>query len=275
MLNSLGRGDSASRPRARILTKPVWALFFTNIFLFSSLNLLLTTMPLYLQDRGMSEGQIGFIFGGFYVACILMRLISGKFSRRLGEIRVLWIGLALTTLGNFLFLAFDSFINYFATRLLFGAGFGLATTLIISLASKIIPSHKLAEGLGYLAMGASLALAGGPMAGIKLNEIYGFKITMICVVTGLFLALLVTLTLRQKYFQINYVIPKAEKTKFSLPGKEITVPAFLTFLLGASCCGIFTYLVLYFDEMRLNGAGYFFLIATIGIVITRLLGGRI
>ncbi|MDR1164508.1 MAG: MFS transporter [Deltaproteobacteria bacterium] len=260
-----------------IWTRPFVTLFVTNFFLFSGFNMLLATMPIYLQGRGVSESRIGLIFWGYYVACIFARTVAGRLSQKWGELRALWFGLALAGLANAFFLAYDNFANYFLTRVLNGVGFGLASPLLIGIASKIIPARRLAEGLGYLALGAALSLAAGPLVGIKLAETFGFKINLLTVVGSLFLALAATLTLAKAKIPLTLraAAPSRSARARFFPNKEVLALAFLMLLLGGGTCGIFTYLALYLDELKISGVGYFFLVAFFGIIVTRVAGGRI
>jgi predicted MFS family arabinose efflux permease len=249
------------------------------------MNMLLATMPVHFKDHGMTEAMIGIIFGAFFASSICSRLKTGRLSARLGELGLLKGALLTAALGNALMLSGDSFPVYLLTRLVNGAGIGAATTLMISLASKIIPASRLAEGLGRLALGASLALAFGPLLGLRVAGSCGFPVLLASTCLLLTFAFLAVATRTPPDFASEdggagapreAGAPAAPASRGAgLPGREILYPAFLVLLLGAACCGIFTYLVLYLDELGIDGAGTFFFIATLGIVVTRLAGGRI
>ncbi|MDR1041727.1 MAG: MFS transporter [Deltaproteobacteria bacterium] len=280
-----GCGQAASGKIVTGVGRSLWSgafltLFCINVCLFGSMNMLLATMPIHFQDHGMSEGMIGFIFGAFYASSISSRLLTGRLAGRLGELGLLKAAVLTAALGNGLMLSGDGFWVYLVTRFVNGAGIGTATTLMISLASKIIPPARLAEGLGRLALGASLALAFGPFLGLKLAETCGFPMLLAATCLLLTLAFAAVTTRSSSDFpslpdtvRVPDKGPPPEGRR--LPERELVLPALLVLLLGGACCGIFTYLVLYLDELRIRGAASFFFIATMGIVITRLMGGRI
>jgi predicted MFS family arabinose efflux permease len=322
---------------------PFLTLFGINFCLFGGMNMLLATMPIHFKDHGMTEAMIGFIFGAFFASSICSRLLTGRLAKRLGELGLLKAALLTAALGNVLMLSGDLFPVYLLTRLVNGAGVGAATTLMISLASKIIPPARLAEGLGRLALGASLALAFGPFAGIKLAESCGFPVLLATTCLLLTLAFLAASTRRSSDFLVDgaaasqagapvgttgqagvgvgeacqggaagqagageacqagvgagaddpggarsgSAAPGGDGAPFEagagapaskgarLPDKELLLPSLLVLLLGGACCGIFTYLVLYLDELGIKGAAAFFFVATMGIVTTRIAGGRV
>ncbi|MDR1082199.1 MAG: MFS transporter [Deltaproteobacteria bacterium] len=259
-------------------------LFGINICLFGSMNMLLATMPIHFKDHGMTEAMIGLIFGAFFASSICSRLVTGRMASRMGELGLLKAAVLTAALGNALMLSGDVFPVYLLTRLVNGVGIGAATTLMISLASKIIPPCRLAEGLGRLALGASVALAVGPFMGIRLARSCGFPVLLAstCLLLTFAFAAVCTRT-SGDFLTADWSGAFPEKGTRSvpssggagLPEREILYPALLVLLLGAACCGIFTYLVLYLDELGIDGAGTFFFIATLGIVVTRLAGGRI
>ncbi|MDR2613610.1 MAG: MFS transporter [Deltaproteobacteria bacterium] len=270
-----GRGVAPALWSAAFLT-----LFGINVCLFGSMNMLLATMPVHFRDHGMTEALIGFIFGAFYVSSIASRLMTGRLAWRLGELPLLKAALLTAALGNALMLAWDGFPVYLLTRAVNGAGVGAATTLMISLASKIIPPLRLAEGLGRLALGASLALAFGPLLGLKLAERLGFPATLAATCLLLAAGFAAASSLAPADFPGSGVgahgaAPAPGGRGRRLPERELLMPAILILLLGGACCGIFTYLVLYLDEAGIQGAAAFFFVATLGIVATRLVGGRI
>lgn len=59
-------------------------------------------------------------------------------------------------------------------RILYGAGFGLTSTIFPSMASYTLPVHRLGEGMGYFGFSSSLAMVIGPVAGLWLLHEQGF-----------------------------------------------------------------------------------------------------
>ncbi|MDR3154100.1 MAG: MFS transporter [Deltaproteobacteria bacterium] len=340
--DSRGRQEAERGKTASLWSGSFLILFGINVCLFGSMNMLLATMPIRFQDNGMSEGMIGLIFGGFYAACISARIATGSLAAGLGELRLLKAALLMAALGNALMLLNDSFASYFLSRIVNGAGIGAATTLMISLASKIIPGGRLAEGLGRLALGATVALAFGPLLGLKGAALFGFPVLLAGSALALSAGFAAAAALDPAAFREagrnscpasglaagqgaapapgqeagrapeqaagrasareagrasgpeagrpsvqgsglgpsrsgdeGAAPPEKPRRGFRLPDREMALPALLFILLGGAVGGIFTFLVLYLDERGLGDAGTFFLVATLGMVSTRLFGGRL
>jgi MFS family permease len=256
-----------------LFTRAFITLFFMNFTVFMGLDMMLAPMPLYLQDNMMTEAQIGVIFGGVYLASIFIRFWAG---RLVTVVKPLWLlrgAFICTALGNAVFLLVDHFFNYFGSRVIFGLGLGLSSTMVVTLTSSIIPPRRMGEGLSFLALGASIALTVGPLIGITMLERYGFVVVLGTVISVFVLGSVLGFTLREERFPVGTAFKERPPL---IPDKEVLAAAGLIFFLGMSTCGIFTYLVLYLDEISLRSiVARFFTVTACSIVLTRLFGGRI
>ena len=104
-------------------------------------------------------------------------------------------GLVLCFAGTFMFYVIPHPLFYALARLMHGAGFGLTSTLMVSMAAQVIPPRRLGDGLGYLGLGATVALAIGPLLGIWLSGAYGYKVMFTCVAFCYVAATLISLSL--------------------------------------------------------------------------------
>jgi MFS family permease len=154
--------------------------FFTflsvNLCVFMGFNMLLPTLPLFLEGAGLTEQEIGVVFGSFTVSAVTARLSAARLSGIFGAAAAARIGLFVLSAGTLAFVLRDSVPFYMAARLLQGLGAGLTSTLMVSLASQTIPPSRIGEGLGYLGLGPTVAMATGPFTGLYLAETFGFGV---------------------------------------------------------------------------------------------------
>jgi MFS family permease len=256
----------------RLFTISFMTFVVMNFCVFSALDMMLATMPLYLQENGMSEARIGVVFGGVFLASISVRFFAGRLVDFIKPLWVLRLGFLLAALGNAVFLLFDNFLNYFASRIVFGLGMGLSSTMIITLASAVIPPGRTGEGLSILALGASIALTCGPFIGIEVRDHFGFTIMLSSVIGVFLVGAALAFSQREKYFRGKFVQMRRPPL---MPGRNVAAAALLIFFLGLNNCSIFTYLVLYLDELDMAAAAKFFTVTAFAIILTRLFGGKI
>ncbi|MDR1487398.1 MAG: MFS transporter [Deltaproteobacteria bacterium] len=240
--------------------------------IFTGFNMLLPTLSLYLDAQGSTKEQIGLIFSSFALASITSRMLAARLSRRFGATNILRLGLSICFIGSFMFIIVPHPIFYALGRMMHGAGVGLTSTLTASMATQVIPPQRMAEGLGYLGLGATSALAFGPLLGLKISTVFGYNILFtsvaFCYVAGMLISLLLPrmVLASDKSTPIKgikaYIEPKA-------------IPSSVLILLyGATCCAVTAYLAIYCQEVGLPSAANFFAISTIGTVSARLFTGR-
>jgi predicted MFS family arabinose efflux permease len=258
--------------------EPLWNLTFItfiviNFFIFFGFDMLLPTLSLYLDSKGCSKEEIGLIFASFAASSVLSRLMTTRLSRWLGATRVLRCGLAICFLGSLTFFVFPHRFFYALARVLHGAGVGLTSTLMVSMAAQVIPPQRLGEGLGYLGLGATVALAVGPLAGIDLAQSLGYKVmftsvAMCSVAAGLMSLLLPFIRLSSDQ------APDPPGLKSFIETRALR-PACLIFLMGAASCSVSAYLAIYCQELGLGNAAAFFVVSTVGTVSARVCSGRV
>jgi MFS family permease len=247
---------------------------FINFCNFMGFYMLLPTMSLYLAKEGCPEGEIGLVIGSFTVFSIVFRLVSAALAKRFGAVRIVRCGLLTIAVGTLFFFLIHKTESYIAARLLQGAGFGATSTLIISIASEIIPPYRMAEGLGYMGLGNTLAMALGPLAGMFLSSGLGFEFMFSSMSLFSLLAAAVTFLLPQvKLFYMPEHITKKQKGVHS--DKRPLAPASLAIFYGMAVTSVTAYLAVYADTAKLPTAALFFLVSTTGTVVARLLTGKV
>lgn len=259
-------------------TPALWTLaflsfVFLNLFIFMGFDLLLPTLSLYLEGHGRSEAEIGRIFGTFTLSAILMRMLASTLARRLGAVWLVRLGLLGCTLAGIWYFWADTVPTGVGARFLHGAGFGLASTLITALASQIIPPARMGEGLGYLGLGTTLALALGPFMGIWLVNDFGY-LPMFLVVAAFYATGILMVSFLPK-IKLASSAPDAPKPKLVLLSRLVAGPSFLMFLVGIIMSSVSIYMALFCREAGLPYASHFFVLSAIGLLVARFTAGRI
>jgi MFS family permease len=251
-------------------TWPFKVLTILNIFIFLGFDTLLPTLTLYLESHGHSQSAIGQIFSVFIVSAILSRALAPRLVATFRPLTLIRVGLficALAVAGYYLALtAFSASVARFAH----GLGFGLTSTLVTALAAQIIPTRRMAQGLGFIGLGVILTLSIGPFIGIWLMDNMGFLTLFLTVSSFYVLGLVWTLTLPD----IKLPAPAdGSKPKPVLICFEALIPSTLMFLTGLAVSAGVVYMALYNKEIGLNYCDLFFGFSTLGIIVSRIFAG--
>lgn len=250
----------------------VWT---ANFLLYFSFMLLTPLFPLYLSETfGADKHMIGVVLSGYTLTALLIRPFSGYLVDSLPRKTVL--------LTSF-FLFFVLFIGYplagtlflFAVvRTLHGAPFGAATVSNSTVAIDVLPASRRAEGIGYYGLSNNVATAISPSIALL---IYGF--------TGNYkLLFILSILISALAFYCNYTLKLASRPVSRRP--PLSLDRFILFkawrqglciVCYAFSYGVIaTYIAIYGKEELgiTGGTGLFFMLLSIGLILSRLTGSR-
>ena len=257
----------------KLWTRGFVAFVFLNIFIFLGFDILLPTLTLFMESHGHSRDSIGRIFSLFMVAAIAMRMIAPRLVLKVKPFALVRLGLLVSGLSVVGYYFAHSAPAASLARFGHGLGFGMASTVLTSLAAQTIPPSRMAQGMGFLGLGIILTLAVGPSTGIWLMRELGFLPMFLCV-AGVYLAGLAW-TLRMPDLLIPAPPGGQPRPKLTLLSPLAMAPSLVMFMMGISISSVAIYLALYFNERHLPYTGWFFGLSTIGIVASRIFSGRI
>ena len=261
----------------RLWTRNFIFLLCSNALMFGGFHILLPTLPLYAASNGATGTQIGVITGIFGLSAIFIRFFTDFGIKRLGKKNCLFVGLAINVICTASYAVFSSVEGMIATRIFHGFGFGMTTTFYAAIASDIVPYTRRGEGMGYFGLGSTVAMALAPAAGVWLVKDYGFVAMFMVAAIGTAIALIGT-----GFCSVprDIVVPEtAQEKPNSLLSKLFErgtgFPAFLTILFGLGYGSVNTFVAMLAQEAHIANAGYFFLLGTLCVFLSRPLGGRL
>ncbi|CQR55403.1 MFS transporter [Paenibacillus riograndensis] len=261
----------------RLWTSSFITLTLCNLLLFMGLQMTLSTLPAYAEGTlQASSVQVSLVTSLFALSAIASRLFSGKAMEKGGRNLLIFLGLAVSITAVIGYYWAGSILALLLLRMLFGIGFGMASTAFPTMASDIIPIRRMGEGMGYFGLSTSLAMSAGPLIGLSLLQGPGFGSLLISTAAALVLILPLSYRLTRK-------LPAHHKEPAAPPVAEIRggtfrrlfIPCLLNFLLSVSYGGLLGFLALYGAEAHLEHIAYFFLFNAVAIVVVRPLSGKI
>ena len=248
-----------------------------NFLLFFAFYLLLPVLPMYLSEAfAASRSTAGFILSSYTITALMIRPFAGymvdTFPRK-----------PLLLICYFVFLLFFGGYLLAGTLLLFaiiraghGVAFGLLTVSNSTVAIDVMPSSRRGEGIGYYGVSNNLAMAVGPTLSLYINDAYAnfdyiFLLSMVSATIGLIAVSTIKMPYRRD--------PVPEKPPISLDRFLLLrgMPEAVTLIFYSFSYGVLsTYLAVYGkEELDIeSGAGFFFILLAIGLILSRLASGQ-
>ena len=253
-----------------------------NFTLFFAFYLLTPLLPLYLSERfDATKDVIGLVLSGYTITALLFRPFSGYFVDAFPRKRVLMICFAAFAVMFTGYLTASTLLLFTIVRTLHGGPFGALTVANSTVAIDVLPSSRRNEGIGYYGLSNNLAMAIAPTIGIFVyQQTESFELLF-------WMALLVALGgwLTDATVQLPKNKATAKATAEKRPRKLSLDRFFLLrgWLLGINmasfgfCFGVLSnYLAIYGKEAMgiTGGTGTYFMLCSLGLILSRLQGGK-
>ena len=247
-----------------------------NFALFFAFYVLTPLLPLYLSEHfGATKDVIGLVLSGYTITALLFRPFSGYFVDSFPRKTVLMICFAAFSIFFAGYLAASTLLLFTVVRTLHGGPFGALTVANSTVAIDVLPSSRRTEGIGYYGMSNNLAMAIAPTIGIfiyRWTASFELLFWIALIVACMGWAVDATVDVPTKEIQRN-------KSKLSLDRFFLL----RGWLLGVNmvafgfCFGVLSnYLAIYGKEQLgiTGGTGTYFMLCSIGLMLSRLQGGR-
>ncbi len=225
-------------------------------------------MPLFIQQMGGNESQVGLAMGAFMLSAVAFRPLVGGLLDRYGRRPFIVGGLILFTLAMYMYNWVGGIIMLMGLRILHGMTWAVSTTATITAVTDIIPSARRGEGMGWFGTSMTLAMAVGPMAGIWVAESRSYSILFLLAVALAAAALLLMAGVSLP-FQ-----PASAARRIEWFEKSVLPVAGSVFFLFVAYGGITTFVPLFAKSLQVN-SGTFFLVFAATLALSRPLSGKL
>lgn len=250
-----------------------------NFTLFFAFYVLTPLLPLYLSEHfGATKDVIGLVLSGYTITALLIRPFSGYVVDTFPRKTVLMIAFGAFAIFFAGYLAASTLLMFTIVRTLHGGPFGSVTTANATVAIDVLPSSRRTEGIGYYGLSNNLAMATAPSIGIWLYQLtdsfdFLFWLALVVACAGW----IIDSTVKLK--------PRAAAAPSAVPSRLSLDRFFLTrgWLLGLNMVAfgfsfgvLSNYLAIYGKEAMgiTGGTGTYFLLCSIGLILSRLQGSK-
>ena len=250
-----------------------------NFSLFFAFYILTPLLPIYLSEIfHATKDMIGLVLSGYTITALLFRPFSGYVVDTFPRKTVLLICYAAFAVFFAGYLAAGTLLLFTIVRTLHGGPFGALTVANSTVAIDVLPSSRRNEGIGYYGLSNNLAMAIAPTAGIFIYRwSHSFELLFWLALLIAFAGLAIDSTVRLKTKK-KTVMEIDTKTKLSLD-RFFLIRGWLlgiNMVFFGFCFGVLSnYLAIYSKEQLgiTSGTGTYFMLCSIGLILSRLQGG--
>lgn len=251
------------------LVLTIFAALSTNI----SGQVLMTALPLYVTELGIDARYAGIMTTAYALGSILFRPFVGQIVDTVGRRKTFMTGAVIVVFACSAYTIAPNFAALFCCRMVHGLGFCLTSTAAGTIAADVVPQSRLTEGLGYYGISGAIAQTAGPALGLALLPMLGIK--PVFIVTAVMALVSAVAASQIRYKENRREAAPGEKPKVKLIEKNALLPASMIFFVSFCQCSLTTFLALFGQERAIVGVGNFFLINSIGIIVSRLMAGKL
>jgi MFS family permease len=263
-------------------------LFSTGLLFWTSIAILLPTLPAYLDTIGIKQQQIGLIIGAFAIGLLATRPLMGKLADRRGRKLVILIGAAIGAIAPLGYLATTSIPLLMVVRAFHGISIAALTTAYSALVVDLAPPERRGETIGFMSLANPIGVALGPAIGGYLQVLGMFStIFWISILCGALAYLCASQLWEQPTNKAeldlvnpNAIVLKIEPSNLSvrqiLTNPALGVPALTLLLIGFPFGAVHTFIPLYIQAAQIDfNPGLFYTIAAMSSFCSRsVIGSR-
>ena len=247
-----------------------------NFTLFFAFYVLTPLLPLYLSEHfGATKDVIGLVLSGYTITALLFRPFSGYVVDSFPRKTVLMISFGAFAIFFAGYLAASTLLLFMIVRTLHGGPFGALTVANSTVAIDVLPSSRRTEGIGYYGMSNNLAMALAPTIGIFIYRYsHSFELLFWLALVVACVGWLVDSTVSLSAREMARPKSKLSLDRFFLVRGWLLGVNMVAF--GFSFGVLSNYLAIYGKEVMgiTGGTGAYFMLCSIGLILSRLQGGK-
>jgi MFS family permease len=256
-----------SSPRDRIFSRSFSLAILANLFSFTSMYLLLATLPLYVVAIGGTVSDAGIVLACFTLTAVIVRPWIGRLSDRRAKKTIMLAGAVALAVSSLLYEPVHSVPLLMAVRIFHGIGWAAFGTAASALAADLAPVSRRGEAMGYFGVGMNVAMAIGPALGIFLVGRTGYGALFLTAMVLAAAAALSTVGIAEPVRQAGHPAVQRGWRSFILP--SALFPSAVLFTNALTYASVVALLPIFADEADLGNAGLFFTVFSVVVLVLR------
>ncbi|QSS99941.1 MFS transporter [Pontibacillus sp. ALD_SL1] len=252
-------------------------LILANWFTFMSFQMLIPTLPPYMEDLGGSKFQVGLVTTLFSIGAILSRPFIGHLLQTQSRKRLVLLGSVSLLIITLLYSFTTAVLIFLAFRFIHGLAWGWSSTTNGTAAVDLVPKKRIGEGMGYFGLSVTIGMIIAPSLGIYLYQNFSFSVLIYTSVSlGTIAFILFSLTKFRTPDTIKNKTLKDEPFTFwgSMIEKRSWYPAMISFFNTFGYGSIVTFIVIFGQEQGIEQIYLFYLFNAALATIMRPITGK-
>lgn len=234
-----------------------------NLAVLGSLMMVMTVLPIYLQDQGISATYLGVIVSLFNFSGMAIRLLVGREMDRRGRRVILLVALAAFAAGNLTYAWASTPDSLIVLRVIHGLAWGAVNTAITVVVIDSLPLSRRGEGVNIYAISAGLPTAFMPWFALLLLEWLSFDAVFF---VAFMLPLIALAIMWRSVSGASELAPGPPPVLFD---RSTLTPGLVALHIGATYGAVTTLIPLHLQELGSVGTGLFFLVFTSAVTLSR------
>jgi MFS family permease len=260
----------------RLWNKEYLKVMSSNFLLFFAFYLLTPLLPLYLSEQfHANKDVIGIVLSGYVIATLIVRPFSGFMVDCFNRKKVLMLCFFSFFIVFAGYIGATTLLMFAIVRTIHGIPFGATTVANSTVAIDVLPSSRRNEGIGFYGLSNNLAMAIAPTAGIFIySQTDNFELLFWLSLALAFCGFLCASSVNLPRRVLSQAKPKMSLDHFFLGRAWLMA---VNIMLFGLCWGVMSNYVAIFGQEKLgitDGTGLFFMLLSIGLMISRLLGRK-
>ena len=256
-----------SPSRERIFSRDFSLAILANLFSFTSMYLLLATLPLYVVAIGGNISDAGIVLACFTLTAVIVRPWIGRLSDRRPKKAIMLAGAIITAASSLLYEPAHSVPLLMAVRVLHGVGWAAFGTAASALAADLAPVSRRGEAMGYFGVGMNVAMAIGPALGVFLVGRTGYGALFLTAMVLAAAAALSTVGIAEPGRKAGLAAAQRGWRSFILP--SALFPSAVLFTNALTYASVVALLPLFAEQAKLGNAGLFFTVFSVVVLVLR------
>jgi len=252
--------------------------FVSSFLVFSSTNILITPLPLYIESIGGGPVEVGLSSTAFALAALALRPFMGRLTDTRGRKITMLIGAVLFVLAPVAYAVSRSTAVLLIARVLPGMGIAAYTTAFGALVADVTPQERWGEALSIAGMAPALSIMLGSPIGAALLDHTSFQTVFLLSGAMAAASLAVTLALNEpaRDSAASHKAPSPTASPLEVLGiRGILLPSLATLTLGLTHGTTSAFVPLFGRDRGLGNVGFFFTATSMAVLLSRSFAGRL
>lgn len=261
----------------RLWNKNYTKVMVANFMIFFSFMLVAPLLPIYLKERFQTSNDvIGVVLSGYVIMALFSRMFSGYMVDTFPRKKIWVFFFFLFFLFFFGYIVAGTLLAFTFVRVMHGLPFGGVTVANSTVAIDVLPPKRRGEGIGYYGVSNNIATAISPTVALWIYDVtkgYTMIFTLAMIIAGVGMLISMTVELPEREVVLNKA-PISLDRLFLIPAWRIALSLMcLSFSYGV----VSTYVAIYGQEDLgiTGGAGFFFALLSVGLLMSRVFGARL